>query len=164
MSKKSTTAKVKTKASFGPDLNHLETIVAFLSKKKISEFEWEDKKAKFRIRLGGSVSNQATHEPILASSQDQGKSSSAQSPNALPKNRKQIVSPFVGVFYRSSKPGAEPYVKEGQAVKKGQPLCIVEAMKLMNEIESEWSGKIISILVENGQPVEYGEPLFIVET
>jgi len=79
-------------------------------------------------------------------------------------NHKKIHSPLVGTFYRSPSPTAESYVKEGQVVKKGQTLCIVEAMKLMNEIEAEFSGKIVSILVETGQPVEFGEPLFIIET
>lgn len=82
---------------------------------------------------------------------------------ALNHNQKQIVSPFVGTFYRAPTPEAEPYAKEGQVVKRGDVLCIVEAMKLMNEIEAELPGKIIAVLVENGQPVEFGEPLFIIE-
>ncbi len=83
--------------------------------------------------------------------------------SALPPNQKQILSPFVGTFYRSPSPGAEPYVKEGQLVKKGDVLCIVEAMKLMNEIESEFTGKVLTALVDNGQPVEFGTPLFVIE-
>jgi len=71
-----------------------------------------------------------------------------------------ITSPFVGTFYRAPSPEAPPYVEVGQSVKKGQALCIVEAMKLMNEIEAEVDGKILAVLVENGRPVEYGEPLF----
>ena len=71
-----------------------------------------------------------------------------------------IVSPMVGVFYNASNPDLPPYVEEGDIVSPGQTLCIIEAMKIMNEVESEYSGKIVSILVENGQPVEYGEPLF----
>jgi len=81
----------------------------------------------------------------------------------VPSHQKQVVSPFVGTFYRSPSPEAGPYVKEGQSVKRGDVLCIVEAMKLMNEIEAEFSGKIVSIQVENGQPVEFGEPLFVIE-
>lgn len=77
--------------------------------------------------------------------------------------QKQVHSPFVGTFYRSPSPNAEPYIREGQIVKRGDVLCIIEAMKLMNEIEAEFPGKIVSILVENGQPVEFGEPLFIIE-
>ena len=72
-----------------------------------------------------------------------------------------VTSPIVGTFYRSPSPDADPYVEEGESVKKGQVLCIVEAMKLMNEIESDVTGEIVKILVANGQPVEYGQPLFI---
>jgi acetyl-CoA carboxylase biotin carboxyl carrier protein len=78
-------------------------------------------------------------------------------------NQKQVVSPFVGTFYRSPSPDADPYVRDGQSVKRGDTLCIIEAMKLMNAIEAEFPGKVISVLVENGQPVEFGEPLFIIE-
>jgi acetyl-CoA carboxylase biotin carboxyl carrier protein len=74
-----------------------------------------------------------------------------------------ITSPIVGVFHRSPAPEAPPFVEAGSAVKKGQVLCIVEAMKLMNEIESDADGVISKILIENGQPVEYGEPLFLIE-
>ncbi len=73
-----------------------------------------------------------------------------------------IEAPMVGTFYRASSPTAEPYVREGDVVKEGQILCIIEAMKLMNEIESKASGRIAKILVENGQPVEYGQPMFLV--
>jgi acetyl-CoA carboxylase biotin carboxyl carrier protein len=72
-----------------------------------------------------------------------------------------IEAPMVGTFYRASAPGGEPYVREGDVVKQGQVLCIIEAMKLMNEIESKLSGRIHKILVENGQAVEYGQPLFL---
>jgi acetyl-CoA carboxylase biotin carboxyl carrier protein len=74
-----------------------------------------------------------------------------------------VTSPIVGTFYRASSPDKPPYVEVGDVVKKGQVLCIIEAMKLMNEIESETAGKIVQILVENGHPVEYGQPLFVIE-
>jgi len=74
-----------------------------------------------------------------------------------------VTSPIVGTFFRSSSPDALPYVQVGDVVKKGQVLCIIEAMKLMNEIESEVDGKVVEILLENAQPVEYGEPLFRIE-
>jgi acetyl-CoA carboxylase biotin carboxyl carrier protein len=70
---------------------------------------------------------------------------------------------MVGTFYRAPFPGAEPFVREGEAVEKGKTLCIIEAMKLMNEIEAEMAGRVDSILVENAQPVEYGQPLFLIE-
>jgi len=74
-----------------------------------------------------------------------------------------VMSPIVGVFYRSASPDTEPYVEEGSYVRKGQVLCVVEAMKLMNEIESEVDGRVVKILQENAKPVEYGEPLFLIE-
>ncbi|MDO8596919.1 MAG: acetyl-CoA carboxylase biotin carboxyl carrier protein, partial [Sulfuricaulis sp.] len=74
-----------------------------------------------------------------------------------------IKSPMVGTFYRSSSPGAKAFAEVGDQVKEGQPICIIEAMKIMNEIETEVTGTVTKILVENGQPVEYGQPLFIVE-
>ncbi len=74
-----------------------------------------------------------------------------------------VTAPIVGTFYRAPSPDAEPFVEVGSKVKKGQVLCIIEAMKLMNEIESEVDGVVVRILVENGQPVEYGEPLFLIE-
>jgi acetyl-CoA carboxylase biotin carboxyl carrier protein len=74
-----------------------------------------------------------------------------------------VEAPMVGTFYRAPKPDAPPFVAEGDVVKEGQVLCIVEAMKLMNEIESKVSGRIVKVVVENGQPVEFGQPLFLVE-
>ena len=74
-----------------------------------------------------------------------------------------VTSPIVGIFYRSASPETEAYVEEGAYVRKGQVLCIVEAMKLMNEIESEIDGRVMKILQENAKPVEYGEPLFLIE-
>ncbi|MDD4518433.1 MAG: acetyl-CoA carboxylase biotin carboxyl carrier protein, partial [Limnochordia bacterium] len=78
-------------------------------------------------------------------------------------NQVIITAPMVGTFYRASSPDAEPYVSLGDMLTVGQPICIIEAMKVMNEIESEVSGKVIQILVEDAQPVEYGQPLFVVE-
>jgi acetyl-CoA carboxylase biotin carboxyl carrier protein len=75
-----------------------------------------------------------------------------------------VKSPIVGTFYRSSEPGTAPFVEIGSAVKKGQVLCIIEAMKLMNEIDSEYDGEVVNVYVENGQPVQYGERLFAIRT
>jgi acetyl-CoA carboxylase biotin carboxyl carrier protein len=86
----------------------------------------------------------------------------AAAPPAEPKGH-QLKSPMVGTFYRAPSPGAPPFVEVGQQVTKGQTLCIIEAMKLLNEIESDASGTVKAILVENGQPVEYGQPLFTIE-
>ncbi len=86
----------------------------------------------------------------------------AAAPAAEPKGH-SLKSPMVGTFYRAPSPGAPPFVEIGQSVSKGQTLCIIEAMKLLNEIESDVSGTVKAILVENGQPVEYGQPLFLIE-
>lgn len=82
----------------------------------------------------------------------------------LASNLKQIKSPMVGTFYRAPAPGSEPFAEIGQTVAVGQTVCIVEAMKLMNEIGSDFNGVIRRVLTENGQPVEYGQPLFLIET
>ncbi len=86
---------------------------------------------------------------------------------AVPDDRRQhlvtVEAPMVGTFYRAPAPDAEPYVREGDAIKEGQVLCIIEAMKLMNEIESKVPGRVIRVLAENSQPVEYGQPLFLIE-
>lgn len=84
-------------------------------------------------------------------------------PKEPPQNHYEIKSPIVGTFYRAPAPDADPYVQEGQFVKKGDVVCIVEAMKLMNEIESEVSGRVVKALVDNAHPVEYDQPLFLVE-
>jgi acetyl-CoA carboxylase biotin carboxyl carrier protein len=81
----------------------------------------------------------------------------------IPDTRKLIKSPMVGTFYRAASPGAKPLAEVGMTVKKGQTVCIIEAMKLMNEIESEFDGVIKEILVTNDMPIEYGEPLFVIE-
>ena len=88
----------------------------------------------------------------------------AEDPNALPANAKYLYSPMVGTFYRSPAPDADAFVNVGDRVTEDTTLCIIEAMKLMNEIKSEMRGKILKALVENGQPVEYNQPLFLIET
>ena len=80
-----------------------------------------------------------------------------------PESLLTIEAPMVGTFYRASSPTADPYVREGDVVKEGQVLCIIEAMKLMNEIEAKAAGRVVKTLVENGQPVEYGQPLFLID-
>ncbi len=99
-----------------------------------------------------SVSDDSAKEPAET------KSDSARSSSAV-----EIKSPMVGTLYRAPAPDADPYVDVGKTVKKGQVLCIIEAMKLMNEIEAELDGTIVEILAENGQPVEYNQPLFLIE-
>lgn len=118
----------------------------------------------------GSVSNPgagaggAAAAPVPAPAAPPTAVSQAATPSPAGSSRLiQITAPMVGTFYRSPSPDAEPYVQPGEEINVGQPLCIIEAMKLMNEIESEVAGRIVAVLVENGQPVEYGQPLFTVE-
>jgi acetyl-CoA carboxylase biotin carboxyl carrier protein len=86
----------------------------------------------------------------------------AEAPAAAPAGH-IVKSPMVGTFYRAAQPGADPFVQVGSSVKEGDTLCIIEAMKLLNEIEADKTGTIKAVLVENGQPVEYGQPLFVIE-
>jgi acetyl-CoA carboxylase biotin carboxyl carrier protein len=91
------------------------------------------------------------------------KAAPEKAPEPVKTNQIKVTSPIVGTFYRASSPDKPAYVEVGDVVKKGQVLCIIEAMKLMNEIESETVGKIVQVLVESGQPVEYGQALFVIE-
>ncbi len=157
-----------------PEIKRLEEVFRLMGSYGVGEVELEDKHGRVHVRMAGQASASA---PLMAYAASAPVAPAAAAPvaalstptgagakPALGANQKQVPSPFVGTFYRSSTPTAEPYAKEGQRVKKGQTLCIVEAMKLMNEIECEFDGKVVAILVENGQPVEFGEPLFIIET
>ena len=154
------------------DLRTLEELLSLAKKHKLSELEVEDGKAKFRIRtsLGSAkfveapgVFGQHANPHVSAPMEPPPLSESPKKLSGDDEKNSKVLNPFVGTFYRSPSPEADPYVREGQNVKKGDVLCIVEAMKLMNEIESEVNGKIVSVLAENGQPVEYGEPLFLIE-
>jgi acetyl-CoA carboxylase biotin carboxyl carrier protein len=145
----------------------LKELVEFLVEKDIAEFELERGDVKIRIKRGQTavapsyVAPAATPAPLPTP---------APAPAvAAPADESEegfdiIKSPIVGTFYEASSPGSPAFVREGDTVVVGQVLCIVEAMKLMNEIESETAGKILKILVSNGQPVEYGQPLFKIRT
>ncbi|MBE9503571.1 MAG: acetyl-CoA carboxylase biotin carboxyl carrier protein [Proteobacteria bacterium] len=146
------------------DIKKLEKIVKLLKEQDLQEIEIEEKDSRIRVkrevgpRLPQVVSApQPPLAPEVVAVEEKKADKKPESPYKI------IKSPMVGTLYRSPGPDAPAYVEEGTIVNKGQVLCIVEAMKLMNEIEAEMKGKIISILVENGQPVEYGEPLFEIE-
>ena len=155
------------------DIKDIKTLIKMVTETDISEFELESSEEKIRIKRG--VGQEIVH--FQAPPQFQVTQPFAPQPAAAPvaaasvaapsapdaEKGQKITSPIVGTFYRSSSPDAPSYVDVGDVVKKGQVLCIIEAMKLMNEIESEVDGKIVEILLENAQPVEYGEPLFRIE-
>lgn len=143
------------------DLKDIKVIYKFLKETDITEFELEGADGKIRIKRGGAVSEavlaEKTHAPAAAPEPKKVEV------KEKPENIKIVTSPMVGTFYRSPSPEAPAFVDLGSLVKSAQTLCIIEAMKLMNEVECEYAGKVVSILVENGQPVEYGEPLFHIE-
>ena len=169
--KRKKTAKASENPSFAnPEIEQIEQLLRFMSEHNLEEFEYS--RGDLRIRLkkpGTSVVMASAHRPapeiIVPSAlvpQDPAEPRSAESQADIRggEDLHLINSPIVGTFYGSPSPGAEAFVKVGSHVDKGQTLCIVEAMKLMNEIESEISGEVLRIFAENGQPVEYGQPLF----
>jgi len=142
-------------------LKEVKEIIKLIQDTDIEEIELERKGFRVRLRKKGS--------PIFSPLPPARQLATTMAPKALDvvakggDNLITIESPMVGTFYRAPAPGAEPYVREGDVVEKGTVLCIIEAMKLMNELEAEIKGRIISILVENAQPVEYGQALFLLE-
>lgn len=154
------------------DLRKLKTLIELVEQSGIAELEITEGEEKVRISRSSPQTQQVlmTTQTMPAMTQQmQSPSASAVSAPAVPGpaaapvvEGHTVKSPMVGTFYRTSAPGADAYVKIGDTVTEGQTLCIIEAMKLLNEIESDKAGVVKSILVENGQPVEYGQPLFVI--
>ena len=154
------------------DLRKLKKLIDLVEESGIAELEITEGEEKVRIsRSTPSMQMPATAIGMLP---PQPATSAATIPQTAPvtpataaaeilPQGHMVKSPMVGTFYRSSAPSSNPFVEVGQTVKEGDTLCIIEAMKLLNEIESDKSGVIKAVLVENGQPVEYGEPLFVIE-
>lgn len=142
------------------DIKDIKNIYKFLRETDIVEFELEGADGKVRIKRGTAY---AVKEAAPAAAAEPKEAKKEEAAPAKADNVKVVTSPMVGTFYRSASPETAPFIEVGSVVKPSQTLCIIEAMKLMNEVESEYGGKIVSILVENGQPVEYGEPLFHIE-
>ncbi len=158
----------------------IKELVEFLIEKDVTEFELERGDVKMRIKRGQQVQMvQAPLSPLIAAPVlapapfSTATPSAATAPLAPPgpsapasaaeeEGLHNVKSPIVGTFYESPSPGAPPFIKPGDHVAAGQVLCIVEAMKLMNEIESDVAGEVVKMLVANGQPVEYGQPLFAI--
>jgi acetyl-CoA carboxylase biotin carboxyl carrier protein len=149
------------------NLKELKELIELIQQSEIAELELEKSGVRVRIKKERSsfprppVPEKIPATPSAPEEMPQPQASPA--PAAVPAGWLTLTAPVVGTFYRSPAPDADPYVEAGSVVKKGQIICVIEAMKLMNEIESEWDGKIVEILVENAQPVEYGEPLFHIE-
>jgi len=152
------------------NLKEIKELIEMLKGTDISELEVERAGVKVRLRKGSDTTIQSSlprmeypHPHLISVPRTDVPAATAKQAEPASSNQIKITSPIVGTFYRAPAPDKPPYVQAGDVVKAGQVLCIVEAMKLMNEIESEASGKIVKILVENGQPVEYGQPLFVIE-
>ena len=146
------------------DLKEIRAVLKLIQETDVEEIEVEQDGRRVRIR-------RRSHHAVPSAFSQVASMPPAPVTGALPSaldvrdttNLITVESPMVGTFYRAPAPGADSYVREGEKVEKGTVLCIIEAMKLMNEIEAEVSGKVHSILVENAQPVEYGQPLFLLE-
>jgi len=154
----------------------LKELIDFLIERDIAEFELERGDVKVRVKRGANaahatVTHHAAAIPHVAASvpvthahvpTPPVSTPPPQAPPAAEEELHTVKSPIVGTFYESPAPGAPPFVKPGDAVQAGQVLCIIEAMKLMNEIEADVNGEVVKRLVNNGQPVEYGQPLFAI--
>jgi len=153
------------------DLRKLKTLIDLVSESNISELEITEAEGKVRIVKAGLVpaptvmmAAPAAHAPAMAAADAPRAATAAAPAPAEPEPTGHVVtSPMVGTFYRASSPGAKPLVEVGNAVKEGESVCIIEAMKIMNEIEATHSGTVTKVLCENGQPVEFGQPLFVIE-
>ncbi|MFM2347849.1 MAG: hypothetical protein RL654_2602 [Pseudomonadota bacterium] len=150
------------------DLRKLKTLIDLVSESNVSELEITEADGKVRIVKQSPTQVVAMPAPVYANAPAPAAGApAAAAPAAAPAAAEiagtVVKSPMVGTFYRASNPGAKPLADVGTVVKKGQALCIIEAMKIMNEIESEFDGTITKVLAENGQAIEYGQPLFIIE-
>ncbi len=145
------------------DIKDLRALYRFMKNTDIEELELEDERGRVRIKRQSMVVESKPAEKPLQQEKPEPVSPQKKEEPQKRANIKVITSPMVGTFYRAPAPDAEPFVDVGSTVKAGQVVCIIEAMKIMNEVESEYTGKVVSVLVENGQPVEYGEPLFEIE-
>ena len=150
------------------DIRKVKKLIELLEESDIAEIEIHEGEESVRISRNSSVVQSmfaapapVAAAPVVAPAAAPAASVAAPARAAEPEGH-LIRSPMVGTFYRAPSPGAKPFVEEGQAVSSGETLCIIEAMKILNQIESDKSGKVVEILVENGQPVEYNEPLFVI--
>lgn len=148
------------------DLRKLKTLIDLVSESNVSELEITEAEGKVRIvKSEGAVIQQYVAAPLQAAPVAAAPVASAPvaAPVAAAAEGHVVKSPMVGTFYRASSPGAKAFVDVGSQVKEGDTICIVEAMKILNEIEADKSGTIVRVLGENGQAVEYGQPLFVIE-
>jgi acetyl-CoA carboxylase biotin carboxyl carrier protein len=151
------------------DLAYVKKLLKLVEESTVNELELEEKGIKIRITKNAAaapfaVPQSVIQAPVLSAGVPQEHTAPAAKASAPEKKYHEVKSPIVGTFYRAPAPDADNYVDVGSSVSPGSILCIVEAMKLMNEIECDVSGKIAKVMVENGQPVEYNQVLFLIET
>lgn len=145
------------------DLRKLKTLIDLVAESGIAELEITEGEGKVRIVKFSQAVQPVAPAPVMQAAAEVVAPAAAPAPAAPAVPAGHVVkAPMVGTFYRAPNPGAAPFVDVGQSVKEGEPLCIIEAMKLLNEIEADKTGVIKEILVENGEPVEYGQPLFVI--
>ena len=149
------------------DLRKLKTLIDLVSDSNVSELEITEAEGKVRIVKGGGAMVQSYMAPASASQQSLSAAPAPLVVEAAPipevAANHMVKSPMVGTFYRSASPGAKAFVEVGDSVKQGDTICIIEAMKILNEIETDKSGTVRRILIQNGEAVEYGQPLFEIE-
>ena len=155
------------------DLRKLKTLIDLVSESNVSELEITEAEGKVRIVKSLASAPAMVAAPAVATLAAAPQSAAPPAPSAMAPVAEptpaaapaghQVKSPMVGTFYRAASPGAKSFVEVGTVVKQGDPVCIIEAMKILNEIEADQSGTITQILAENGQAVEYGQPLFVIE-
>ena len=148
------------------DLRKLKTLIELVESSGIGELEVQEGEERVRITRAQTAASAAPapSAAIYATSPPLAAPASAEAPAPVIEPEGHFVkSPMVGTFYRAASPGAKPFVEVGDSVQVGDTLCIIEAMKLMNEIEADFKGRVVQVLVENAQPVEFGQKLFLVE-
>lgn len=145
------------------NLKEIKELIKMLDETDIRELHLESEGVKIAIKKGNSPVHEETIQHTKSANTPKAVEVIPEPEKTIASNLISVVAPMVGTFYRTPSPEAPPFVDEGTVISKGQPVCIIEAMKLMNEIEADAAGKIVQVLVENGQPVEYGQPLFLIE-
>ncbi|WP_290652432.1 acetyl-CoA carboxylase biotin carboxyl carrier protein [Aquisalimonas sp.] len=150
------------------DIRKIKRLIELLQESGINEIEIKEGEESVRINRGGPMISQPSAQPTAAAAPQPAPASGSE-PDATEEYQSStpdghpVRSPMVGTFYRAPAPGAKPFVEEGQQVKVGDTLCIIEAMKMLNQIESDKAGTVAAILLEDGQPVEYDQPLVILQ-
>jgi len=140
----------------------LKEIIYILENSEVNEIEATFWGRRFRVVKSASLKVSSPSTPAVTTSTAPSSKPEPSAEAVQPSSGENILSPMPGTFYSASSPDADPFVKEGESVSEGDTLCIIEAMKIMNEIEAEQNGTITKILVENGKPVEYNQPLFVI--